>query len=282
MKLSLEDREAEYAAEELIAARGIRTLPVCPFTIAKDHGIDVQPRASDTPGVSGFLMRAGNQFGILYATHIKNDGFIRFTISHELGHYFLPGHCEHLFPEGVFLHESRSGYLSHDPRERQADMFATTLLMPEELFIPAMREAGSGFDAIESLAQTCRTSITATAIRYACFAEDPVAVIVSRGKTIDFCFVSSALEEVRGLRSLRKGTVLPPVSITATFNNDQAKIVGGCRERGYSQLDAWFDGVSSDLEMQEDVVGLGTYGRTLTVLFTEDGLPDEDDDTDED
>jgi Zn-dependent peptidase ImmA (M78 family) len=282
MKLSLEEREAESVAEQLIADRGINTLPVCPFTIAKDKGIEVQPRQSDKPGVSGYLMRVGNQFGILYATHIKNEGFIRFTVSHELGHYFLPGHCEHLFPEGVFLHESRSGYVSQDPRERQADIFATTLLMPENLFVPALRDAGSGFEAIESLARTCRTSITSTAIRYARLAEDLVAVIVSRDNAIDYCFVSGAMEEIRGLRSLRKGTLLPPTSLTATFNKDQANIVGGCQDGGYSPLDDWFDGVPSGIEMTEDVVGLGTYGRTLTVLFNDAGMPDEDDGDDDD
>jgi Zn-dependent peptidase ImmA (M78 family) len=282
VKLSLEEREAESVAEQLITDRGINALPVCPFAIAKDKDIEVQPRQSDRPGVSGFLMRVGNQFGILYATHIKNDGFIRFTVSHELGHYFLSGHCEHLFPEGVILHESRSGYLSHDPRERQADTFATTLLMPEHLFIPVLRNAGSGFEAIESLARTCRTSITSTAIRYARFAEDPVVVIVSRGNTIDYCFVSGAMEEIRGLRSLRKGTVIPPTSLTATFNKEEANIVGGSQDGGYSQLDDWFDGVPSGIEMKEDVIGLGTYGRTLTVLFNEEGLPDEDDDAGDD
>ena len=282
MRLSLDEREAEFIAEQLIAERGITALPVCPFTIAKDKGIEVQPRKSDSPGVSGFLMRVGDQFGICYATHIKNDGFIRFTVSHELGHYFLPGHCEHLFSNGVFLHESRSGYLSHDPRERQADLFATTLLMPEALFIPAMREAGSGFAAIEQLATNCRTSITATAIRYACFAEDPVAVIVSRGSTVDYCFMSKPLEDIRGLRPLRNGALVPQRSTTATFNKVEANIAGGLKDGGYMQLDDWFDGAPNNIEMTEDVVGLGTYGRTLTVLFNDEGLPDDDNDSDDD
>lgn len=236
----------------------------------------VQPRPSDRSGVSGFLMRVGDHFGICYATHIKNEGFIRFTVSHELGHYFLPGHCEHLFPPGTLVHESRSGYLSQDPRERQADVFATTLLMPENLFVPAMRNAGAGFEAIESLARSCRTSITSTAIRYAQFAEDPVAVIVSRGNAIEYCFISDALAEIRGVRPIRKGSILPPSSTTAVFNRTEAKIGGGLQDAGYSNLDEWFEGAPSTIEMKEDVVGLGTYGRTLTVLFNDEGIPDDD------
>jgi len=40
-------------------------------------------------------------------------------------------------------------------------------------------------------------------------------------------------------------------------------------------MDAWFD-CGGSLEVVEEVVGLGNYGRTLTVLWGE-SLPDPDD-----
>ena len=96
----------KVAAEQLIADRGINTLPICPFIIAKDKGIEVQPRQSDKPGVSGFLMRVGNQFGILYATHIKNDGFIRFNRKPCARAITLfRGTVNISFPKGCSLHE---------------------------------------------------------------------------------------------------------------------------------------------------------------------------------
>jgi hypothetical protein len=57
VELSLDEREAESTAEQVIAERRINALPVCPFAIAKSVGIEVQPRDADKPGVSGFLMR---------------------------------------------------------------------------------------------------------------------------------------------------------------------------------------------------------------------------------
>ena len=36
-----------------------------------------------------------------------------------------------------------------------------------------------------------------------------------------------------------------------------------------------------EFEMQEDVVGLGSYGRVLTVLFSDEAMPDESDEDDE-
>jgi IrrE N-terminal-like domain len=277
VKQNLAEQEAERVAEDLVTELGISALPVCPFSIAKSRDIIVQPRDSDKPGVSGCLMRVGDQFGILYSSHIENEGFIRFTVAHELGHYFIPGHCDLIFQNGVALHESRGGYMSHDPCERQADTFASTLLMPESLFLPALREVGVGFKAISSLSTICKTSITSTAIRYARYAEDPVAIVVSSGNAIDYCFTSDALEAIHGFRRISKGSSLPPRSLTAEFNRNEANIAGGIEKGGFTPLDNWFDGVADGIEMKEDVVGLGAYGKTLTVLFTDDILPDPDD-----
>jgi hypothetical protein len=46
-------------------------------------------------------------------------------------------------------------------------------------------------------------------------------------------------------------------------------------------LDDWFDD-APEIEMKEDVVGLGSYGRTLTVLFTSEAIDVEEDDASDD
>ena len=58
--------EAEAEAETVIKRYGFAALPVCPFTIAQKVEIVVEPKDSDEAGVSGFLMRVGNVFGIQY------------------------------------------------------------------------------------------------------------------------------------------------------------------------------------------------------------------------
>lgn len=267
--------QAESEAERVVSDHPFTELPVCPFTIAAKAEIIIQPKPSDQPGVSGFLMRVGNTFGIQYAAHIANDGFIRFTIAHELGHYFLPGHPDKLFPAGDGLHRSRSGFISGDPLEREADHFASALLMPEKLFRRAINRAGQGFPAIEALASLCATSITATAIRYTRYTDDPVAVIMSTGNRIDYCFMSQRIRDLRGITWIKKGSLLPSHTATARFNRDPSNINDARREEGACALDDWFDG-APDVEVNEDVVGLGSYGKTLTVLFTDEDLEEED------
>lgn len=277
MSSLLQIQEAEKEAEMLIKRLDITALPVCPFTIAKKYSIAVEPKESNAMGVSGFLMRVGDNFGIQYATHIRNEGFIRFTVAHELGHYFLPGHPEHLFPEGDGIHQSRSGFISDDGHEKQADHFAKSLLMPEDIFLAALRQAGEGFPAVEGLASKCRTSITATALRFARLVEDPVAVIMSSGNRVEWCFMSDALARIRSLLWLKKGSLIPSGTATEQFNQNRANIFNCERAEGWTKLGYWFD-EAPQVEMKEDVVGLGSYERTLTVLFTNEAIDTEEDD----
>lgn len=274
MKIPLHCQAAANYAEQLVRKLGIASLPVDPFAIAKDHDIEVQPKPSPSPGVSGFLVKVGDVFGIMYATHIRNEGFVRFTVAHELAHYFLPGHPEKLFPDGKGTHQSRSGFVNRDKTEEEADHFAAALLMPSTHFLKALYEAGEGFSAIDHLASLCKTSITATAIRFAIHSPDPVAVIVSSGRTIDYCFLSNALRDIPGINWIRKGELVPNQSETCDFNSDKAKVASGAKAEAWTTLGLWFDG-APEVEMKEDVVGLGTYEKTLTVLFTNEAIVDE-------
>ncbi len=49
--------------------------------------------------------------------------------------------------------------------------------------------------------------------------------------------------------------------------------------RGAALLSAWFDD-GPDIEVNEDVVGLGRYDKTLTVLFADELVDQEEDDQD--
>lgn len=276
MKIPLHCRTAAGHAEELVRTLGITSLPVDPFAIAKKYEIEVQPKPSSSPGVSGFLVKVGDVFGIMHASHIKNEGFIRFTVSHELGHYFLPGHPAKLFPTGQGTHQSRSGFVSRDQTEEEADHFAAALLMPTTLFDQAVNEAGEGFAAIGHLASLCKTSITSTAIRFATRSPDPVAVIVSSGPKIDYCFMSEAIRDLPGINWIRKGELVPNGTATQRFNKETNNVNAGATAEAWTSLDDWFDGAPR-IDMKEDVVGLGTYEKTLTVLFTDEAIPDDDD-----
>ncbi len=266
------------AAEQLIKGWGITALPIDPFAIARDRDITVAAKPASHAGVSGMLIRVENEFAIAYATHIDNEGFQRFSVSHELGHYFLPGHVDAVIGDNG-IHESRANFASKDRYEMEADGFAAGLIMPRHLFFPALQRAGDGLAAIESLAGLCKTSLHATAIRYTQCTRDPMAIVVSTGNTIEHCFMSAALKNIDGIDWLRKRELLSRSTQTFAFNQDAENVRRAVRIEEASNLQEWFGGCRS-IEISEDVIGLGKYGKTLTVLYDM-NIPDPEDEQDE-
>ncbi len=270
---------ASLQAEQVIRERGISAFPVEPIDIAQDCDIEVIAKPARVSGVSGMVMRVGNSYGIAYATDLHNPGFERFSIAHELGHFFLPGHIDAVLGDSS-IHESHAGFGSGDRYELEADHFAAALLMPRQMFSAALRRAGNGVAAIEHLAGICRTSLTATAIRYTQCERDPVAIVVSIGGSIDYCFMSNALRDYDGIDWIRKRQAVPRTTPTFAFNRDPAKVRRADRVEDASDLQTWFGG-SRSIELREDVIGLGRYGKTLTVLHDIEFPEDQDEDDDE-
>jgi hypothetical protein len=270
-------RSAEIlqCARQVVRDHGFTAIPVTPKEIARQKDIAVQPFHPNSLGISGVLMMVNNRFSIGYSTAIGNVGFENFTIAHELGHYFLDGHALALLESGA--HYSKSGYMSKDVYEKEADLFASELLMPEFLFRGAIAKGGFGFALIKRLAEEAETSIVATAIRYAKIADDPVAVILSEGEQVQWCFMSDCLRECRGVAGIAKRTLIPPRAPTYAFNRDDENIKAARQVEDFTSLKTWFAD-APDIEMQEDVVGLGHYGKTLTVLFSETALEEDDED----
>jgi Zn-dependent peptidase ImmA (M78 family) len=254
---------AEAAATVVLREMKITGLRVDPKAIAESKGILVQAKPDTAKGVSGMLVKAGDEFGIMYATHIPSLGFQKFSIAHEIGHYCIEGHADALLTKG--FHLSHAGFVSHDPFEQEADFFAAALLMPETAFKRAIEDCDAGLACIEHLRKECETSLTATAIRYSGLTRDAVAVILSTGDTIDYCFMSEGLKQAKGIKWLRKGTPVPAGTITENFNARPENVRTAQKDSGDGRLNDWMEG-DKVYRVTEEVVGLGSYGRTLTVL----------------
>lgn len=263
-------KDATLHAEMLVRDEKLE-LPINLIALGMSRNILIEAKPAAAKGVSGMLLRVGDNFAIGYATHIKSSGFQRFSIAHELGHYFL-GHADSMFSGGKTVHESQAGFGSRDQIELEADHFAAGLLMPSDLFKAEAGKYSDGFTAIEKLADRCQTSITASAIRYAELTDAAVAVVISTGSSVDYCITSRALRGIKGYRHPLKGSVLPKDSLTRDFNQTASNIIDAQREDDDADLIAWFH-ADDEIDASEEVIGLGDYGKTLTVITAE--LPDE-------
>lgn len=250
-------------------------LPVRPIDLARELEMVVEPFTPAQSDVSGFLVRLGNSFGIGYSTAIRSVGFQNFTVGHELGHYFIDDHPAAVLSNG--RHLSRAGYISKDRYEQEADAFATELLMPWKLIEPIIRAHPGGFATIKAIADRCESSLVASAIRYTQVTKECIAVIVSHLGAVEFMTASDSFKQIPGIDWLRKRDALPETVPSKRFSTD-LEWIRTCdfAEEGCS-LSAWFPNVR-DREVEEDVVGLGSYERLLTVLVTDEAEAEEDDD----
>lgn len=257
---------------------GFDRFPIDPFEIAHAEDIQLWPKKPDQVGVSGGILFHGDDVGIFYSTDIKSEGFQRFTIAHELGHFFLPGHPEVIHEMGG-AHMSRAGFAGPAVSiEVEADHFASGLLLPTSLVRRHLSDEPIGLEGIESLASVSCCSLTASAIRTAECAPYPMAIVVSEGGQVRYCFMSDSFKALGRLTYLANGTELPD-TLTRAFNSSPDNVRGAKRDCQSTDLFRWFEG-DRRIELDEEVIGLGSYGLTLTVLSSEDlpESPDEDED----
>jgi Zn-dependent peptidase ImmA (M78 family) len=263
---------ARNCGERKAKEHGFEAFPVDPFGIAEAEDIHVEPKPADQPGVSGGIIFADVGTAIFYATNIASSGFQRFTVAHELGHYFLEGHPEEIQKTSP-LHISRAGFTQGDSSiEIEADHFASGLLLPTRLVKQSLAASQVGLEGIRELADHSKCSLTASAIRAAECSPYPMAVVVSREDRICYGFLSDGFKQLKPRAFPRKGDPLP-FTATRGFNSDTSNVRAGRVATSETTLAEWFDG-SASVRLDEEIIGLGTYGLTLTVFSSEE-LPDE-------
>jgi len=268
MSRDLRRKVAIKTAEAVVKDHRIDELPVDVRALAESCGIRVGDLDDQSVNVSGVLCKAeGDRFVILVSKRHDNFGLEQFSIAHELGHYFLDGHHEALLPTETSVHQSSAGFRSNDPYEQEADAFAARLLMPSRLFRLASASVGDDLDAIIALTDRCGTSLMATASRFVESASMPAAIVVSRGKNVEYTLMSDELREFTGLKWLKRGDWIPQ-GHTSAFNSVEGKVLTSDREEHECTVKDWFDG-KHDIPMTEEIIGLGRYGRTLTLLSSD-------------
>ena len=101
----------------------------------------------------------------------------RFTLAHELGHYFIDNHRYGLQSGLLEPHPSKNNEDKHQKIEREADYFASCLLMPEQRFSKDCFKRKFSFSIIEELANKYNVSLTACAIRFADIGNHPIMIV---------------------------------------------------------------------------------------------------------
>jgi Zn-dependent peptidase ImmA (M78 family) len=164
----------------------------------------------------------------------------RFTLAHEFGHYFIDSHRIALKDGLLEPHPSRYNKNKHKIIEREADLFASCLLMPEKRFRSDC-EYYKKFDysVIENLSKKYKVSITACAVRFADIGTHPIMVVYMEDNKIEWKWQSDDFR----FWKLSDGKVnVPQDSLAGQYFHTG---VGKKRTEELWCID-WFDGISND------------------------------------
>ncbi|MCT3810475.1 hypothetical protein CMU40_14615 [Elizabethkingia anophelis] len=120
----------------------------------------------------------------------SDNGRGRFTLAHELGHYMIDSHRIGLMSGLLQPHPSTTNKKQFNDIEREADYFASCLLMPEERFKKDIFRKKFNFELISSLSKEYNVSITAFAFRFAQIGSHPILIIYAENGNIKWTYPS--------------------------------------------------------------------------------------------
>jgi hypothetical protein len=135
----------------------------------------------------------------------------RFSIAHELGHYYIERHNEFL-RHGGRKHGSRGEFSNNYQIEREADTFAASLLMPSKLMAPLVNKGELSLAKIELWANKFKTSQVSCAIRAVSLSHFPTAVVAIRDGKIAWVSRSDTLVEA-GFYPPSRGAFSSPTAL---------------------------------------------------------------------
>lgn len=119
--------KAKLKSKEIIDSFSITSAPVPVESIVESLGIKISYAPSTD--YSGMLIRKSDGAILMGVNNSESSQRIRFTIAHELGHYFLD-------KQKVTVDYRNKNYSSSKPtKEKEADFFAANLLMPESFVV---------------------------------------------------------------------------------------------------------------------------------------------------
>ena len=216
---------------------------------------------SDLSNHLGRINFAGDYGLIKIDNKIKESGQKRFTIAHEMGHYFNERE-NNFFKTYKCTAEDLLSLKINKRREADANEFASEILLPRPWFSEFIKKRKIDFEIIKEIAVRFNVSLTAAAIRYVEIGKFPVALIMSTDGKVKWSTTSQYFPNTwipRGY-AVRKDA--------AAYDYFNGKETQTCVD--LVQASVWF---GEDLRTREEVyyneqnIVMKNYNSVLTLLW---------------
>lgn len=217
----------------------------------------------------GMLLFDSRDFHI-HINHAKgnhpNSKRGRFTLAHELGHYFIDEHRIGLKSGALKPHGSITELNNKNLIELEADYFASSLLMPEEKFKTRASRQKFSLDTIIDLSDSFQSSIISSVIRFAEIGTHEITAVFSRNNIVEWYARSSDFPQWP-FRFKVRGSV-PPTTVAGEFYTKKNSKLTGIEKLS---ADDWFFPFKSDprtdRQMYEQCYYSESYDYVISLIW---------------
>jgi len=219
--------------------------------LASRIGLKIREVDSDT--FEGALVRIPNRpvGRVAVSRDIREPGRRRFTISHEIGHYVLPGHGQSICK----TREIESWGRAISAQELAANRFASELLLPTPLVARMVRTQWATIEAARDISNQFHTSLTAAAMKCMDVTDEKCVLVVTDASVIQWTRPSDAFRHY-----VARGNRVSTGSFASRlFTGPERQLEGAV------PADAWLSGAESG-KVWEDSILLPFYNRVLTIV----------------
>ena len=249
---------AEFIADEHCQGEG----PVDPELILQSKGVTLS-YGNYKDAFDGLLEHRDGRFHVYCnASRCRTKTRKRFTLGHELGHYFIDEHREALRGGNTPSHASFP-LDSSNPAEREADSFAASLLAPELRLRRALGKRGHQMESVLDLARTFDVSPLVVAGRLLDFDEGLLASVFWTAEGYKWKRLSETARRSQMRKTIEEMDGLPQDSPTAcALRGEQGDLPF---HSAGTTASSWFPHCMSPDLLVEEAVSLGEFG-VLTLL----------------
>lgn len=131
--------EIDSRIASILKESGIHSPAIPVAKIVKNQGLGIMPYDFDD-NISGALLVEGDSNATIGFNSSESEVRRRFTIAHELGHYLLHKDSSIYYDRPQILFRDGNSSSGYDKKEREANRFAASLLMPKFMLTKSLED----------------------------------------------------------------------------------------------------------------------------------------------
>lgn len=248
MRYLYENCPERYAQDVVYSMR--LTPPVDIYSVCDFY--DIKISFEDISTAEAFLVvSSGKKLIIINERKILYTPRQRFTIAHEVGHFFIPWHSSRCACYKI------GNFDTSDTSENEADIFASELLIPTFSLIPKIEGKTITLELIKQLAQEYNVSLGAMTRKVIAYTDEKVLallyyrtgrkIIQEKSKNFDLHLRPDVIQASAAKELLN-----------SRYSNESMSRILNCGE--------WFIEENNDFEIVEESIYQPNFSRVFTLL----------------